>query len=144
MIAWVANEDALWSLFECNYTGNTSNIHSVWRQRTELWDDLRKNQRKTERERKMVPQKYAREFGGWDLFCVSCLGVGVWSKKRRGAGEFWGLIMYWPPKAPTPLPQYDDVTRETRRYGNLQSGFVGFIKHRCVPVHRHPHKERIM
>lgn len=62
------------------------------------------------------------------LKCIPSLGVEmcfVFPALGWGsiAGEFRGLIMYWPPKAPGPLPQYNDVTWEMQGYGNLQSGF---------------------
>lgn len=78
----------------------------------------------------------------WDwkglLKCIPSLGVEicfVFSALGWGsiAGEFRGLIMYWTPKAPGPLPQYNDVTWEMQGYGNL-----GFINHRCANMEKTP------
>lgn len=76
------------------------------------------------KEKQETEKKSAGEFGGWDLFFISCLRVGV-SRREKKLGDCEGLIMYWPLKAPTQLPQYNDVTREMRRgkNENLQSGF---------------------
>lgn len=123
MMVQVGNVDVVWSLFKYISTMNTSNIHIIWLKRTELWDDPSEKQRKTESKREIVPQKYAGEFGGWDLFCISCLGEGVWSGGEEELGNSGASSCTDLRKHPHRSHNDDDVTRETRGYGNLLSGF---------------------
>lgn len=78
----------------------------------------------------MVFQKYAWEFGGWDLFCISCLGVGVWSGGERGAGELWGLIVDWPPKSIHPTPTMRWCHWGDAGVWEFTIRVLGLIKHR--------------
>lgn len=95
------------------------------------------------RKKKKSPQKYAGEFGGWDLFCISCHRVGVCSIGEWELGNSAGLIMYWPLRAPALLPQCNDVAREMAGVWEFTVRALGFIKHRCAIVRQHPHKRRI-
>lgn len=73
--------------------------------------------RKREHERKWLLKNVPESLGGWYLFCISCVGVGVRGEEEQGNSVASSCIDLWQ------HPPYDDVTREMLEYGNLQSLF---------------------
>ena len=88
---------------------------------------------KTDSESKTVPQNYAWEFGGWDLFCISCLGEwGSGAKQKEelgnsGASSCTDLLRKDPPRSHNTM-----MSLGRRGVWEFTIRVLGFIKYRCA------------